>query len=67
MGREAVVYEFSNQVYEICDRRSVSCTIDRKVRYFPILVNLFAGSLTVNIIWFVFFSMMQVQSFVILS
>ncbi|KAM1007947.1 hypothetical protein ACFX2A_004537 [Malus domestica] len=30
MGREAVVYEFSNQVYQICDRRSVSCTIDRK-------------------------------------
>lgn len=67
MGREAVVYEFSNQVYQICDRRSVSCTIDRKVRDFPVLVNSFAGSLTVNIIWFVFFSMMQVQSFVILS
>ncbi|KAK9937221.1 hypothetical protein M0R45_014025 [Rubus argutus] len=30
MGREAVVYEFSNQLYQICDRRSVSCTIDRK-------------------------------------
>ncbi|ONI11622.1 hypothetical protein PRUPE_4G116700 [Prunus persica] len=30
MGREAVVYEFSNRMYQICDKRSVSCTIDRK-------------------------------------
>ncbi|KAF3450051.1 hypothetical protein FNV43_RR06130 [Rhamnella rubrinervis] len=30
MGREAVIYEFSNQMYQICDRRSVSCTVERK-------------------------------------
>ncbi|KAM5552474.1 hypothetical protein ABKV19_027034 [Rosa sericea] len=30
MGREAVVCELSNRLYQICDRRSVSCTIDRK-------------------------------------
>ncbi|CAM8924502.1 unnamed protein product [Rhodiola kirilowii] len=30
MGRETVLYELSNQMYKICDRRSVACTIDRK-------------------------------------
>ncbi|KAE8655605.1 putative allantoate deiminase [Hibiscus syriacus] len=30
VGREAVVYELSNQIYKICDRRSVSCIIERK-------------------------------------
>ncbi|XVE94299.1 hypothetical protein REPUB_Repub01dG0269100 [Reevesia pubescens] len=30
VGREAVLYELSNRMYEICDRRSVSCIIERK-------------------------------------
>ncbi|PON89256.1 Allantoate deaminase [Trema orientale] len=30
MGREAVIYELSDRIYQICDRRSVSCKIDRK-------------------------------------
>ncbi|XP_075674219.1 allantoate deiminase 1 isoform X3 [Castanea sativa] len=30
MGREAVIYELSNQMYKTCERRSVSCIIDRK-------------------------------------
>ncbi|PRQ54563.1 putative allantoate deiminase [Rosa chinensis] len=30
MGREAVVCELSNRLYQICDRRSASCTIDHK-------------------------------------
>ncbi|KAK6916975.1 Peptidase M20 [Dillenia turbinata] len=30
MGREAVIYELHNQMYKICDRRSVSCLIERK-------------------------------------
>lgn len=30
MGREAVLYELSNRMYEICERRSVSCIIERK-------------------------------------
>ncbi|KAL5539657.1 hypothetical protein UlMin_044815 [Ulmus minor] len=30
MGREAVLFEFSDRMYRICDRRSVSCRIDRK-------------------------------------
>ncbi|OAY26476.1 allantoate deiminase 2 isoform X2 [Manihot esculenta] len=30
MGREAVIYELSKQIYQICDRRSVSCIIERK-------------------------------------
>lgn len=32
MGREAVLYELSNRMYEICERRSVSCIIERKVK-----------------------------------
>ncbi|XP_075674218.1 allantoate deiminase 2 isoform X2 [Castanea sativa] len=28
MGREAVIYELSNQMYKTCERRSVSCIID---------------------------------------
>lgn len=31
MGREAVIYELSNRMYQICDKRSVSCIIERKV------------------------------------
>ncbi|XP_050371658.1 allantoate deiminase 2 isoform X2 [Argentina anserina] len=30
VGREAVVYELYNRLYQICDRRLISCTIDRK-------------------------------------
>lgn len=30
MGREAVLYELSKRMHQICDRRSVFCTIDRK-------------------------------------
>lgn len=32
IGREAVLLELSNRMYQICERRSVSCKIDRKVR-----------------------------------
>lgn len=31
MGREAVIYELSRRIHQICDRRSVFCIIDRKV------------------------------------
>lgn len=31
MGREAVIYEFSRRMFQICDRRSVSCNLERKV------------------------------------
>lgn len=30
MGREAVLYELSTRMYRICDKRSVSCVIERK-------------------------------------
>ncbi|XP_041027099.1 allantoate deiminase 2-like isoform X1 [Juglans microcarpa x Juglans regia] len=30
MGREAVIYELSYQIYQICEKRSVSCIIERK-------------------------------------
>ncbi|KAK9267688.1 hypothetical protein L1049_010120 [Liquidambar formosana] len=30
MGREAIIYELSNQMYQICERRSVACAIERK-------------------------------------
>ncbi|KAL3523136.1 hypothetical protein ACH5RR_015970 [Cinchona calisaya] len=30
MGREAVLYELSNRMHQICDRRSVFCTIEHK-------------------------------------
>ncbi|CAA6669856.1 unnamed protein product [Spirodela intermedia] len=29
-AREAVIFEFSEQLYEICDRRSVLCTVEQK-------------------------------------
>ncbi|KAF7842937.1 allantoate deiminase 2 isoform X1 [Senna tora] len=29
-GREAVIYELSKRMYQICDKRSVSCLIERK-------------------------------------
>ncbi|XP_059625542.1 allantoate deiminase 2 isoform X3 [Cornus florida] len=28
MGREAIIYEYSNRMHQICDRRSVSCVIE---------------------------------------
>lgn len=31
-GRESVLYELSNQLYQICEKRSVSCIVERKVR-----------------------------------
>lgn len=31
VGREAIIYELSNQMHSICDRRSVSCLMERKV------------------------------------
>lgn len=31
IGREAVLYELSARMYNICDKRSVSCVIERKV------------------------------------
>lgn len=31
-GREAIIYEFSNRLYHMCDRRSVFCNVERKVR-----------------------------------
>ncbi|KAJ4849099.1 hypothetical protein Tsubulata_034476 [Turnera subulata] len=30
LGRQAILYELSNRMYQICDRRSISCTIERK-------------------------------------
>ncbi|KAL9271831.1 Allantoate deiminase-like protein [Drosera capensis] len=30
MGREAVLHELSSRMYDICDKRSVSCMIERK-------------------------------------
>lgn len=30
VGREAVLYELSNRMYSICDKRSVSCVIEHK-------------------------------------
>ncbi|KAK6931893.1 Peptidase M20 [Dillenia turbinata] len=30
MRREAIIYELHNQMYKICDRRSVSCLFERK-------------------------------------
>ncbi|KAF5935997.1 hypothetical protein HYC85_027126, partial [Camellia sinensis] len=32
MGREAVIFELSNQMHQICDHRSVSCNIERKLK-----------------------------------
>ncbi|KAJ9564804.1 hypothetical protein OSB04_000770 [Centaurea solstitialis] len=32
MGREAILYELSNQMHTICDRRSVSCFMERKLK-----------------------------------
>ncbi|KAH9747165.1 Allantoate deiminase [Citrus sinensis] len=29
-GRETVLYELSNQLYQICEKRSVSCIVERK-------------------------------------
>lgn len=31
-AREAVLYQLSDQIYQICDRRTVGCTIDNNVR-----------------------------------
>ncbi|XP_052201339.1 allantoate deiminase 1 isoform X2 [Diospyros lotus] len=30
LGRQAIIYELSNRMHQICDRRSVSCVIERK-------------------------------------
>ncbi|XAR59409.1 Allantoate deiminase [Bertholletia excelsa] len=30
LGREAIIYELSNRMHQICDKRSVSCNIERK-------------------------------------
>ncbi|KAL1834465.1 hypothetical protein ACET3Z_004116 [Daucus carota] len=30
MGRAAIIYELSNRMYQVCDRRSVSCLIEPK-------------------------------------
>ncbi|KAG5011882.1 hypothetical protein AAZX31_09G049800 [Glycine max] len=30
LGREAVIYDLSKQIYQICDKRSVSCIIEHK-------------------------------------
>ncbi|KAG8385088.1 hypothetical protein BUALT_Bualt03G0005100 [Buddleja alternifolia] len=30
LGREAIIYELSNRMYRICDKRSVLCLIERK-------------------------------------
>ncbi|XP_043701924.1 allantoate deiminase 2 [Telopea speciosissima] len=30
MAREAIIFELANQMYRICDRRSVACIIERK-------------------------------------
>lgn len=30
LGREAVIYDLSNRIYQICDKRSVSCLIEHK-------------------------------------
>lgn len=30
LGREAVLYKLSNRIYQICDKRSVACIIERK-------------------------------------
>lgn len=31
-ARQAVLFELSNQIYQICDRRTVGCTIENNVR-----------------------------------
>ncbi|KAL5731308.1 allantoate deiminase [Ranunculus cassubicifolius] len=30
VGREAIIFELSKKIYQVCDRRSVSCVIERK-------------------------------------
>lgn len=56
MAREAVIYEFSSRMYQICDRRSVSCTIERKVRDFPYQKCFSSvGSITSNLLYYSLF------------
>lgn len=50
MGREAVIYEFSNRMHQICDRRSVSCTVERKVWCFHIRIFSLVGSIICNLL-----------------
>lgn len=38
VGREAIIYELSKKMYQICDRRSISCVIERKVRDFYLIL-----------------------------
>lgn len=67
MGREAVIYELSNQMYKICERRSVSCIIDRKVWDFISLCISFVTLIINNLVCCGHFSMMRMQWFVILN
>lgn len=47
LGREAVIYDLSKQIYQICDKRSVSCIIEHKVLF---------GSVWFGLVVFLFFS-----------
>ena len=67
MGREAGIYELSNQMYKICERCSVSCIIDRKVWDFISLCISFVTLISNNLVCCGHFSMMQMQWFVILN
>jgi hypothetical protein len=77
LGREAVIYDLSNRIYQICDKRSVSCLIEHKVwpcqSWLDIFLSLKRTFLCRLIIEFnqwlfcVHLSMMQVLWFVILN
>ena len=53
LGREAIIYEFSNRIHEICDKRSVLCLVERKVRFFapPIFIILVCLEAILLLIW----------------
>ena len=51
MGREAVIYELSDKMYKICERRSVSCIIDRKVWDFISLCISFVTLISNNLVY----------------
>ena len=67
MGREAVIYELSNQMYKICEMRSVSCIIDRKVWDFISSCISFVTHIINSLVCYGHFSMMQMQWVVILN
>ena len=67
MGREAVIYELSNQMYKICEWRSVSCIIDRKVWDFISSCISFVTHIINSLVCYGHFSMMQMQWVVILN